>query len=154
MIRFAKLVVITALVASFACSKAERFEEIDIAKLPQIDYCELRDSPDRYDGKIVKIRAQIANFGHGDYFDDERCSRKVYENLRDDDRTAVRYYEPHAAKLRDALKQAGLVCCLGDPTSIIAIGRFTREYPAGGSDLMSDRTSFHFELYSVEPVSK
>ena len=150
----AKLVLVTALIFSVACSKPESFEEIEIAKLPQIDYCELRNSPDRYDGRIVRIGAQIGNFGHGYYFDDERCNKKVHENLLDDDKTAVQFYGPQADNVSDALERTGLVCCYSEPTSIIAVGRFTREYPSSGSDRMPDRTSFHFELFSVEPVSK
>ena len=152
--RFARLIAIIALTFLVACSKAERFEELDIAKLPPIDYCELRNSPDHFDGKTVKIRAQIANFGHGYYFNDERCSDKVHDELLDDNRTAVSFYEPQAAKLDDALDQAGFICCYGEPTSIIAVGRFIRQYPSGGSDRMLDRTSFHFELFSFEPESK
>lgn len=146
------IIAITTLMFSVACSKAERFEEIDTAKLPQMDYCEMRNSADRCDGKIVRIHAQIANFGHGYYFDDERCSKKVYEDLLDDDKTAVKFLEPRADELSDALRRVGFDA---KPTSVMAVGRFTREYPTGaGSDHMLHRTSFKFEIFSVESVSQ
>ncbi len=102
---------LTASTLLIACSKAERLEELNTDTLPQLEYCELRNSPERYDGKIVKISAQIANFGHGYYFDDERCGSKVYENLLDDNRTGVTFFGPRAAELHDDLKRAGIVSC-------------------------------------------
>lgn len=146
------LLATTALTVLIACTRAERFEEIDIATLPHLDYCELRKAPTQYDGKIVRINARIANFGHGDYFDDGRCGKKVYENLLDDDKTAVTYFAPRVEELDEALKRLGFVCCDATPLSVIAVGRFTRKYPTSASDIMTDRTSFHFELFSIEPA--
>ncbi len=77
--------------------------------------------------------------------------QEVYENLLDDNRTGVTFFGPRAAELHDDLKRAGIVCCYGKPTSVIAVGRFTREFPTYASDSMSDRTSFHFELFLLEP---
>lgn len=153
MSRIAKTTIAITTLMLIACSKAESFEEAGIATLPLSDYCELRHEPDRYGGKIVRISAQIGNFGHGYYFDDDRCNKKVYENLLDDDRTAVKFFEPRAAELSDALERAGFVCCYAKPTSVMAVGRFTREYPSSGSDHMLDRTSFHFELFLLEPAA-
>ena len=145
-------VVSTMLAALLACSKIESFEEVNLAALPQLDYCELRNDPERYNGKIVRISAQIANFGHGYYFDDERCSEKI-ENLLDDNRTAVELFQPLASDLHPALERMTGTGRSWEPKRVFAVGRFTRQYPTSHTDVMVDRTSFHFELYSIEPAT-
>jgi len=150
---FAKaLIFIATVYCLIGCSKTDTFEQVNVATLPQLDYCELRNQSDRYDGKIVKISAHIGNFGHGYYFDDERCSEKIYSDLLDDNRTSVKFFEPKAAELTDVMKNMGFVCCYTKPTNVLAVGRFTRQYPSSFGDPMEYRTSFHFELFSVQPM--
>ena len=150
-----RLVAIAALTWLISCSKhQESFDKVNISTLPRLDYCSLRNDPDRYDGRIVRISAQIGNFGHGYYFDDKRCSEKVYEDLLDDNRTAVRLFESRATELQDTLERiTNGVGRNHKPTSVLVAGRFTRRYPASHTDLMSDRTSFHFEIFSIEPTN-
>ena len=86
------------------------------------------------------------------FFYDERCGVKSYEELSDDHRTAVSFFEDKATELLGMLERIRNPNKWYEPVEIIAIGRFTRGYPAGKTDHISDRTSFHFELFSVETV--
>ena len=59
-------------VAMAACAIAwdrpERFDQVDLVNLPELDYCVLRTTPDHYDGKVVKIRGELGWFLHGSFF--------------------------------------------------------------------------------------
>lgn len=128
----------------------EPFDQVKIAGLPELDYCEVRDNPGHYNGKVVKIKGRLSKFMHGLYFYDARCSVKSYEGLLDDHRTAVTFFDPKISELYNTIQGMIKPNVHGEPVDVIGIGRFTREYPTGHTDVISDRTSFHFELFSVE----
>ena len=133
-------------------STLEPFDQVKIAGLPELDYCEIRTNPERYNGKVVRIRAKLSSFIHGLYFHDERCGVKSYEGLLDDNRTAVTFFEPKRSELYDTVERIRDPNVPREPVEVIAVGRFTRGYPTGQTDHISDRSSYHFELYLVEPT--
>ena len=143
-------VIIAAAAHAIARNRSERFDQVNLATLPELDYCELRTNPDHYHGKVVKIRGTLGGFMHGDFFYDERCGVKSYD-LLDDHRTAVTVFEHKRTEVFDTIERIRNPSKWWEPVDVIAIGRFTREYPTGHTDVISDRTSFHFELFSIEP---
>lgn len=85
---------------------------------------------------------------HGIFFEDLSCNEKYYNDLSDDSRTAVTFYKPKVDETWEKLKE--LKGSTHMPTDVIAVGRFTLEYPERSDDSISQRTSFHFELISLE----
>jgi len=126
----------------------ESFDDVDTASLPLINYCDVRNSPGKYDGKIVKMQAKINDFMHGVFLEDLSCADKYYEDLLDDSRTDVTFYKPKSDETWEKFKE--LKDQVREPVDVIAVGRFTHEYPERSDDSISQRTSFHFELFSLE----
>lgn len=142
------ILLIFAIYFAFFHRSMESFDDADIASLPIINYCDVRNSPWKYDGKIVKIRAKINDFMHGTFLEDLSCADKSYEDLLDDSRTAVTFYKPKRDEIREKYKE--LKGHTRNPAEVIAVGRFIHEYPERSDDSISQRTSFHFELFSLE----
>lgn len=142
------ILLIFAIYFAFFHQSMESFDDVDIASLPIINYCDVRNSPGKYDGKIVKMRAKINDFMHGRFLEDLSCADKYCEDLSDDSRTAVTAYKPKRDKIWEKYKE--LKGQTRKPAEVIAVGRFTHEYPERSDDSISQRTSFHFELFSLD----
>ncbi|MGQ0540521.1 MAG: hypothetical protein ACT4O9_01565 [Blastocatellia bacterium] len=128
----------------------EDFHKVDITALSETQYCEVKNNPDRYNGKIVRIRAPLGYFIHGAFFEDPQCRDKYYEQLVDDGRTALSFFEPKREELFETYQEIIKKKKAFNTIPIIAVGRFEWKYPKGISDGIEDRTSFHFEAYSIE----
>lgn len=144
---FAFGVVVTAIWLNHN-SPAESYEQLNLAELPNVEYCDLKNNPERYSGKIVRLNAQLNWFMHGYFLADANCSGEgdsaraavcFYENREEFYKSLERYREPHK---------------LWEPLKIIAVGKFTFEKPRGSSDGIEDRTSLHFEIYKIESVAR
>lgn len=127
----------------------ESFEEVDISALQTIEYCELRNDPGKYSGKVVRVNAEMYSFMHGLFLYDERCGNKTFYNFSDDHRTAISYYEAKRDEIWNFLTPL-------KPFDykfrfkITAVGRFVKRRPKGFTDSIEDRTSFHFEIFEIE----
>ncbi len=143
------ILLVCAIYFAFFHRSMESFDDVDIAGLPIINYCDVRNSPGKYDGEIVKMRAKIGDLVHGVFLGDLSCDGKFYEDLSDDSRTAVTFYKPKRDEIWEKYKE--LKGQTRKPADVIAVGRFTHEYPERSDDSISQRTSFHFELFSLEP---
>lgn len=118
--------------------------------LPILDYCELATNPERYSGKIVRVRARLSGFIHGMVFSDEDC-------LGADNQAAAFYHQPAAEEIRLALNRARgsnsstnwLV-----PVNIIAVAKFRKVMPSNESDTIYDTASLQLEIMRVEKASK
>lgn len=129
----------------------ESFEEIDKLPVPTVAYCELRNNPGIYSGKIVRIETEFFSFRHGSYLYDEDCQQSdVTGRLIDNSRTAISYYPSSADSLMEQFKP--FTHKVGVKAHARMVGRFTHEHPEGMSDHIIDRTSFKFEVYSIEAV--
>lgn len=131
----------------------ESFDEVDISALPTIEYCELRNVPGKYSGKVVRVNADMYWFMHGLFLYDVRCGNNTSNKHSDDHRTAISYYEPKSDEIMNFLAPF-------KPFDqkfrfkITAVGRFVKRRPTGFTDSIEDRTSFHFEVFQIEKVEK
>jgi len=113
---------------------------------PVLSYCELAWNPDRYDGKIVRVRAALRLSIHGLFLSDATCSR--YENY-----AAVDFHEPQRRELvrlffgPDSPTHAG-----PSPVELIVIGRFRKVVPSKVSDSLLDTVPLQFEIMHVEKI--
>ncbi len=106
------------------------------ANLPILPYCELVNNPDCYSGKIVRVGARAFWAEHGLFFHEERCSGPSHG------RTAVQLPAANAEEVYNLLMNTcGREC--SKPLDLVVIGRFEK-----------DRTSFHFEIKSLESASR
>jgi len=120
------------------------------SNLPILDYCELANNPERYSGKVVRVRARLSGFIHGRLFYDENCAGA-------DSRTAVSYHPPTAEEITHILNRArGSDNPMNwlEPVNIIAIGKFEKVTPSNESDTIYDTASLQFEIIRVEKASK
>ncbi len=133
----------------------ERFEAVDLASLSILDYCAIKNDPSKYSGKVLKVRAPLGDFMHGAFFEDSRCQNQIYPELTDDRRTALSFYEPNSEELHAVLQQIlKNRKQIWETMPVVAIGRFKWEYPRRSTDHIKERTSFHFEVYSVAPFEQ
>lgn len=126
-------------------------DEIVPPNLPILDNCELVNNPEKYDGKIVRVRAKLWFMIHGYSFISENCTGETKQ-------TAVIF--PKSEELgfeieNKIAKDTGLTeYHPWNFPEIIAVGRFSRVEPSRKSDSMEDNTYLHFELIEVEKASK
>ena len=114
--------------------------------LPVLAYCELVGNPERYDGKIVRVRATLRMSIHGLFLSDVTCDR--YENY-----AAVDFHEPRRKELvntffgpdNPTLDRPG-------PVELIAIGRFEKVFPSRVYDSLLDNAPLRFEMMRVEKM--
>jgi hypothetical protein len=118
--------------------------------LPILDYCELATNPERYSGKIVRVRARLSGFIHGMVIADENC-------VGVDNQAAANYNRLTAEEVKRSLDGArGSTDSMNwlEPVNIIAIGKFEKVTPSNESDTIYDTASLQFEIIRVEKASK
>ncbi len=122
------------------------------AELPIFSFCELINNPEKYDDKIVRVGAEINMLNIHGYmiFDSAKCSAKddkfmfgavVFPNSRD--------FETIDNLIKENKPEIGWY----KPVSVIARVKFNFVESKGTSDHVSDRTSFHFEILTIETSS-
>ena len=124
------------------------------SKLAILNYCELVNHPERYSGKVVRVRATLTGFIHGMLFYDENCAGPDAET---DTRTAVTYDPLHAAEITETLNRArGSDHPLNwfEPVRVIAVGKFEKVTPTYESDTIYDTAALQFEVIHVEKATK
>lgn len=99
------VVIVFTIYYGFFHRPIESFDDVDTASLPLINYCDVRNSPGKYDGKIVKMQAKINDFMQGVFLEDLSCADKYYEDLLDDSRTAVTFYKPKSDETWEKFKE-------------------------------------------------
>jgi len=110
---------------------------------PPIDYCELVNHPERYDGQTVRVSATLYFMMHGYKFMDRAC-------LGNEKETAVILNARHEAKLA---KEMGMDEYIPwNFPKIIATGKFKRVTPNRESDAVEDNSDLIFEMDDVEKV--
>lgn len=127
----------------------ESYDEVNFTRIPSVEYCDLRNDPRKYDGKIVRINAKLNQFMHGYFLADGNCSSDG-----DEARAAISFYEPNAEEIQNLINQFREPKKLWEPVNIIAAGRFKYERPRFHSDGIEDRTSLHFEIYKIESAKR
>jgi hypothetical protein len=113
---------------------------------PVLSYCELVSNPERYDGKVVSVRATIRMSIHGLFLSDATCSRH-------EDYAAVDFHEPRREELVEMF--FGPDSPLRDGRGVvglIAVGRFHKVVPSRVSDSLLDTAPLRFEIMHVEKI--
>jgi hypothetical protein len=120
------------------------------SNLPILDYCELANNPERYSGKIVRVRARLSGFIHGMVIADENC-------VGVDNQAAASYNRAMVEEVKRTLDSArGSTDSMNwlEPVNMIAIGKFEKATPSNESDTIYDTASLQFEIMRVERASK
>jgi hypothetical protein len=130
-------------IISVACS-AVRHSGAELVP-PPLQYCEIANHPEKYDGQRVRVIATLYFMMHGYKFMDRDCPG-------DEKETAVLLNGAHEAKLA---RETG--ADEYNPWSfpkIIATGKFSRVKPSRKSDSVADNSDLIFEMDEVEGIIK
>ncbi len=120
--------------------------ENSYADLPILDYCELANNPEKYDGKIVRVNAQLYGFSPNSRFLDENCnSNKQAEVIFS----------------KDDVKKVSVTQAIafesqfywGKP-KILAVGKFSKVSPLEVIDKLGDKLYFRFEVINLEKITQ
>jgi len=117
------------------------------SNLPILDYCELSNNPERYSGKIVRVRARLSGFIHGMIIADENC-------IGINNQAAASYNPSTTEEIKQTLERARGSDNWLEAVNLIAIGKFEKVAPSNESDLIYDTASLRFEIIRVEKASK
>ncbi|MDQ6788490.1 MAG: hypothetical protein M3033_16930 [Acidobacteriota bacterium] len=118
------------------------------SELPILAYCELVNNPEKYNGKIIRINADLLWNMHGYFLADNNCSARDESAL-----TGIRFDEKSRDELFQKINEIKGSDKLDFRTSInmIAVGKFNKVGRCEiCSDLMIDRTLLHFEIIEIE----
>lgn len=129
--------------------KVESYETTDFARIPTVDYCDLRENPQNYDGKIIRLKTTLYWFMHGYYLADGNCSEGGELS-----QTAITYYAANSSAITVILDKFRKPYEPYGPVNITAVGRFTFKEQLGSTDLVQDRTHLQFEIYEIESAEK
>ena len=111
-----------------------------------LSYCELVGNADRYDGRVVRVRATIRLSVHGLLLTDAACGR--YE-----DYAAVDFDDPRGDELVEMFFGPDSPVRVGrGVVELIAVGRFRKVVPSKVSDSLLDTAPLRFEMMRVEQM--
>ena len=129
-----------------SCAHASTRNVATTQQSPQpapLEYCELANHPENYDGQTVRVSATLYWMMHGYKFMDRACSG-------DEKETAVLLSREHQLKMA---KEMGMdEYNPGSFPKIVATGRFKRVMPNRKSDTVADNSYPIFEMENVERV--
>lgn len=126
-------------VSSSTIQKADTPKE-----MPILAYCELANNPEKYNGKVVRVRAKLNHFIHGPFFADDNCA--------DSGKTTAVIFSPKLEneiinKLKSKTKSEKFSFW---DAEIIAVGKFSRVKPTQESDALVDNIDLRFEILEIE----
>lgn len=122
-----------------------KYEEVISADVPKTKYCDLVNNSYKYDGKIVRVDANLCWYDHGYFLEDLNCSSEDESS-----RTAIIFNKENREEIWNSLEKHKKPGELWKPLEIIAVGVFRYKFSSGGSDHIADRTLLHFEIYNLE----
>jgi hypothetical protein len=129
--------------------EVEKYETTDFTRIPSVEYCDLRANPQKYDGKIIRVKTKLYWFMHGYYLANGNCSEGD-----DKANTAISFYPANSSGIGVTLDKFRKPYEPFGPVNLAAVGRFTYKDKLGGTDSISDRTHLHFEIYEIESAEK
>ena len=150
---------ILLLFSSCTAQTADSKNKNESENLPLLEYCELRNNPDKYDGKIVRLKAEINGGQHGDHLYDERCPAdpSIYAYY---DATAAVFYKNRedndkVRKIRDQrLENENSEKRWTDAVNVTVIGIFKKNKPTKNDSSYERNATFHFTINSIESFSE
>lgn len=115
---------------------------------PILAYCELANNPEKYNGKVVRVRTKLNHFIHGAFFSDENCAGRGKT-------TAVIFNPERANEIIKKLESETKSEEFGFwGAEVIAVGKFSRVKPTGESDALVDNIDLRFEILEIEKAFK
>lgn len=143
---------ITASLFSVGCSNDVVLSnnEENPKTLPVLEYCDLKNNPDKYDGKIVRLNAEIKAGQHGEHLYDPQCPA---------DESIKTYYDATAAVIfanqsdRDKIteiRENRNPKLWTEPINVIVIGEFKKNKPTEKDSGYDRNAVFHFVINSIE----
>lgn len=152
-------VIYLLIISSCSAHTVESTDKEKLEDLPVLEYCDLRNNPDKYDEKTVRLKAEIRVGNHGEYLYDERCpadaSIKTYY-----DATAAIIYKNKAdeEKIRDIrdkrIENENSRKLWTDPVNVTAVGIFRKNNPTERDSGYERNAAFHFVINSIESFDK
>lgn len=125
--------------------------------VPTLSYCELISNAEKYDGKVVRVKAELHWFIHGYFFDDPNCAvpkEDESEAMSYSGRTAVLLNAENAENINQRIKEAAGTAYVRKPADVVAVGRFKKIVRCSTcSDSIEDRTPYHFKVVELEYIS-
>lgn len=115
-----------------------------------VPYCELLKNPRVYDGRIIRLSAELPNgAAHGFFLLDTACAE-----MRDENYTAILFAPADREVLWNRLADFFRKGRPFEPVQVVVVGRFKYREGPGSSDLMADRTHLQLELHTIESASR
>lgn len=151
------IVIFTVLFLMTCPNLSAQTKDSDLEKdtLPLLNYCDLRNNADRYDGQTVRLKAQIHGGQHGESLYDENCPGE--QNILDyPDGLAAVFYENKSdqikiGEIRDKrLKRKDKQKLWTDSVNVTVIGIFKKNKPMNGESSYERNAPFHFFIKSID----
>ncbi len=135
-----------------SCSNETSNENL-FESLPVLNYCELRNNPDKYDGKIVRLNTDILSGNHGEYIYDVNCPAD--EKIKDyyAATAAFMYIDRREQKKVTDIRIARSAKPWTDPVNVVTVGKFRKNEFTRNDSGMDRNAEFHFMVISLEIVS-
>lgn len=120
------------------------------ADLLVLDYCEVRNNPDKYDGKIIRLKAFVHSGTEGEHIYDERCPADESIKTYYDATAAAIYLDKQDYKKVTDVRVKRKLKPWTDPVEIIAVGKFRKNEPTKNDSSYDRNATFHFMIISVD----
>ena len=126
--------------------------------LSLLEYCDLRNNPDKYDGKIVRLRAEINSGNHGDHLYDKRCPGNESVHSYPDGLTAIFYKnkaeQDKVREIRDRRIDSNSQKVWTDSVNVTAVRLFKKNKPLENESSYERNAPFHFTVITIESFSE
>lgn len=133
-----------------ATNPVQPAKPVETADLPILNFCELANNPEKYNGQIVRLGTRM-NFGlEGSWFSDSRCpfNDNAEANLAENSAFALSYNK-EAWKIISKARVRKDSEYLALKVDMTVVGRFKNEIYRGGGLI----TPFQIEILQVEKAS-
>ena len=114
----------------------------DSTEKPIISYCELASNSERYNGKIMRVRARLVAGKHGLLLLDSNC-------LENTEQAAVFYSSQNKDEIEKRLGRGFDV-----DFNIVAVGSLKKVVPSNRSDSKMDTAKLQVEIEKIEQAVK
>ena len=126
--------------------------KILFAGLPILNYCELRNNADKYDGKIIRLQTEVNTGNHGEFLYDARCPGDEKITTYADATAAVMYIDWLEQRKTTSIRNGRRTKPWTDPVGVIAVGKFRKNEPMKGESALDRSAVFHFTVISLEVI--
>lgn len=131
-------------------SKNEKLFE----NLPVLSYCEVSENPDKYDGKIIRLKTMIlGSLHHGEYISAGYNCRGDIKMIGNSETTAaLLYIDSFEQKKVSDIRSQRKNTAWSDPLTFVGVGKFSKNEPEKDTDSIKDNSPYHFTIISIDAV--